>query len=197
MKAYLARLTRPDPIVILAAVFAILILHVCTTLAAPRMALSSAYDRLAPALKPNTMVLFPPITPDAQPLPYLAPDVRIAVCLFDTRRGKVALTATLPGPGWSLTLYDPDGIATYTAAGRPERSTEISLLLVPDDDRFMGLSPEARGLRSARRTQLQVQARKGLAVLRAPDSGFAYRARTEADMLRAGCKPAADEPPAS
>lgn len=194
MKAYLSRLAMPDPFVVLAAVFAVAILHVCTTLAAPRMALSSAYDRLAPALKTNSMVIFPAITPETQPLPFLAPDARIAICRFDTRRGKVALTAVLPGPGWTLTLYDPDGIATYTAVGRADRSTDVSLLLVPDDDRFMGLSPEARGLRSPRTTQLQVQARKGLAVLRAPDAGYAYRAKTEAGLRRANCKPFDDVP---
>jgi len=191
MKAYLARLGRPDPRLILAAVFSIAILHICTTFAAPQMALSSAYRRLAPALKSNTMVVFPAITPESQPLPYLAPDVRIAVCHFDTRAGKVAMTATLPGPGWSLTLYDPQGIAIYTAGGRDDRATTVSLLLVPDDDRFMGLSPEAQGRTSPRQAQLQVQARKGLAVLRAPDQGYSYRARTEAALRSATCAPAA------
>lgn len=188
MKQYLARLGRPDPRLVIAAVFAIAILHVCTTFAAPKMAPSSAYQRLAPALKPNTMVVLPAVTPDSQPLPFMAPDMRIALCRFDTGRGKVALTAALPGPGWSLTLYDPDGLATYTAVGRPERRTDISLLLVPDDDRFFGLSPEAQGLRSPRQTQLQVQARKGIAILRAPDAGISYRARSEVELRRAGCR---------
>jgi hypothetical protein len=60
---------------------------------------------------------------------------------------------------------------------------------VPDDDRFLGLSPEAQGRRSIRQRQLQVMARTGIAVLRAPDSGYAYRAMTEADMKRASCRP--------
>jgi uncharacterized membrane protein len=189
----LKRLRPPDARLVLAAIFAIAILHVATTFTAPSIALSSAWDRLAPALKPNTMVIFPPVTPDVQPLPYMAPDARIAICLFDTRRGKVVLTASLPTPGWSLTLYDPDGTAIYVAAGRPDRPTTVSLLLVPDDDRFMGLSPEAQGLRSPREQQLQVQARKGLAVLRAPDSGYAYRALIEAELKRGACRRVADK----
>lgn len=188
MKAYLARLGRPDPRLVLAAIFAILILHVIATFAASGVALSSAHDRLAPALQPNTMVVLPPVTPDTQPLPFLAPDARLAVCKFDTSRAKVAITAALAAPGWTLTLYDPAGVAFYTAAAQPGRRTEISLLLVPDDDRFLGLSPEAQGLRTQRKTELNVQARTGLAVLRAPDAGLAHRARDEAVLKRAVCQ---------
>lgn len=194
MKAFLASLPRLDVRLVLAALFASAVLHVATVLTAPSLAMSSAWDRLAPALKVNTLVVLPPVTPATQPLPYLAPDARLALCLFDTRQGQVAVTATLPSPGWSLTLYDPSGSAIYTAAGQPDRATPISLLLVPDDDRFMGLSPESLGLRSPRLSQLRVQARKGLAVLRAPDTGYAHRARTEAELGRATCRPAPAAP---
>lgn len=188
MKTVLAQLRRIDLRLVIAALFAIAVLHIATVFTAPSLAMSSAWDRLAPALKANTMIVFPPVTPDAQPLPYLAPDARIAMCLFDTRQGPVALTASLPAPGWSLTLYDKNGLAIYTAAGRPDRPTAVSLLLVPDDDRFMGLTPEAQGLRSPRQNQLRVQALRGLAVLRAPDAGFAYRAHTDAELSAAACR---------
>lgn len=188
MKTVLAQLRRIDLRLVIAALFAIAVLHIATVFTAPSLATSSAWDRLAPALKANTMIVFPPVTPEAQPLPYLAPDARIAMCLFDTRQGPVALTASLPAPGWSLTLYDKNGLAIYTAAGRPDRPTAVSLLLVPDDDRFMGLTPEAQGLRSPRQNQLRVQALRGLAVLRAPDAGFAYRARTDAELSAAACR---------
>ena len=188
MKSFLSRIVRIDLRLVLAAVFAISILHVVTILTAPSLAQSSAWDRLAPAVKPNTMIVFAPVTPEAQPLPYLSADARIAICLFDTRSGQIKLTAALPSPGWSLTLYDRDGAAIYTASGRPDRATPVSLLLVPDDTRFTGLTPEAQGLRSPRQNQLRVQARRGLAVLRAPDAGYAYRARTEALLKQASCQ---------
>ncbi len=188
MKTALAQLRRIDLRLVFAALFAIAVLHIATVFTAPSLAVSSAWDRLAPALKANTMVVFPPVTPEAQPLPYLPPDARIAMCLFDTRQSPVALAATLPAPGWTLTLYDKNGLAIYTAAGRPDRPTAISLLLVPDDDRFMGLTPEAQGQRSPRQNQLRVQALRGLAVLRAPDAGYAYRARTDAALSAATCR---------
>ncbi|MGA7118363.1 MAG: hypothetical protein WBY12_14340, partial [Hyphomicrobium sp.] len=67
MKTILARLRNFDPRLVLAAFFAMAILHVATTFAAPSIAMSTAWGRLAPALKSNTMVVFPPITPDTQP----------------------------------------------------------------------------------------------------------------------------------
>lgn len=188
MNTILAQLSRINLRLVIAALFAIAVLHVATVFTAPSLAVSSAWDRLAPALKANTMVVFPVVTPEAQPLPYLAPDARIAMCLFDTRQSPVALTASLPAPGWTLTLYDKHGSALYTAAGRPDRPTAVSLLLVPDDDRFMGLTPEAQGLRSPRQNQLRVQALRGLAVLRAPDAGYAYRTRTVAELSAATCR---------
>ncbi len=188
MKTVLAQLRRIDLRLVFAALFAIAVLHIATVFTAPSLAVSSAWDRLAPVLKPNTMVVFPPVTPEAQPLPYLSPDARIAMCLFDTRQTPVALSASLPAPGWTLTLYDKNGLAIYTAAGRPDRANAISLLLVPDDDRFMGLTPEAQGQRSPRQNQLRVQALRGLAVLRAPDAGYAYRARTDAELSAASCR---------
>ena len=192
MNAFLARLRRIDFRHVLAALFAIAILHVITTFTAPSMALSSAWARLAPALKPNTMVVLPAVTPDAQPLPFTAPDFKVAVCMFDTRRGPVAISASLPSAGWNLTLYDPKGTAIHSATGRPDRATPVALLLVPDDDRFMGLTPEAQGLRSPQQAELRIQARKGLAILRAPDMGYAYRARIDAELARASCRTAAD-----
>ncbi len=192
MKSYLSRLGRPDPRLVLAAIFSVIVLHILATFAASGVALSSAYDRLAPALKPNTMVVLPAVTPDTQPLPFMAPDARVALCKFDTSRAKIAINASLPAPGWTLTLYDPHGAAIYTAVAQSGRRTDIALTLVPDDDRFLGLSPEALGQKTRKQARLNVQARKGIAVLRAPDAGLAYRARDEAELQRANCRVSTD-----
>ncbi len=57
----------------------------------------------------NNMQILPPVSPEAQPLPFMGTDARYAVCRFDTEEGAVALNATLPGPGWILALYSPEG----------------------------------------------------------------------------------------
>lgn len=180
-------LVAPNWRLVLAAVFAIIALHICATFAAPRMTLATPFDRLVASLPANTLRVLPPVTPSAQPLPFMAPDARVAVCRFDTSKGSVALTTGLPAPGWTLSLYNLDGDNFYTAVGETGRRVSISLLLVPEQERFQGLTPEARGERSIAQTELRVPASKGLAVLRATDAGLAFRARTEAELKRTAC----------
>lgn len=170
-----------------AALSAVAILHILATFAAPELATASAYDRIAVSLPLNTMQILPPVTPAAQVLPFLAPDARYALCRFDTTNGSVALKATLPGPGWTLALYSATGENFYTGIAPPGRRLDVSLKLIPSDDRFAGLTPEARGQTKKQDVTLSVAAQTGLAVVRAPDQGAAYAARNLAELRRATC----------
>jgi uncharacterized membrane protein len=171
---------------IAAALFAVGILHILATLAAPELAVSRAYDRMAAGLPVNSMTLLPPITPNTQPLPFLSPDARYALCRFDTSDGAVALTASLPGPGWILALYSPEGDNFFASVAQPGRRTEVSLLLVPAADQSL-LAPLSIDASKSGDSSLTVAAQKGLAVLRAPDQGQAYSARNLAELKRARC----------
>ncbi len=126
------------------------ILHIVATLAAPEIAAAPPYSRLRQMLPLNTMQVMPPITADTQPLPFMAPDARYAMCRFDSSNGTVEVTASLPGPGWSLSLHSKEGENFYTAVAQPGRRTDVSLLLIPTDERFTGLTPEAKGKSSVR-----------------------------------------------
>lgn len=175
-----------------AAIITVGILHICAVFAAPELATATAYQRLAGTLPFNKMVLLPPITPGAQPLPFLTADGRYAMCRFETSKGPVAITAALPERGWTLALHTPDGENFYTATAQPGSRTEISLLLMPKEERFLDLGLEL-GTTPAPREQLQegealkLPAREGVVVLRAPDRGIAYRPRLEALLKRAEC----------
>ncbi|CFX31279.1 conserved exported protein of unknown function [Candidatus Filomicrobium marinum] len=183
----LAKLGRPNLRVILAALCAIGILHIIATLTAPLFNVSTAYARLEPVLPVNKIKILPPVTPEAQPLPFLTPDVRYAMCRYDATAGPVTVTAVLPGRGWSLALHTPDGDNVYSATGRDDRSTTLRLRIVPTEDRFFGMSPEALGRpRPTARTQT-VESSRGIAIIRAPDKGEAYNHLIEADLRRARC----------
>lgn len=177
-----ARRLRLLLIVIIAAA----ILHILATFAAPLTASRQPYDvlrRLAPA---HTFTLLPPVTAKSQPLPYLGPEFRYAICPFDASSGFVAITVKLAGEGWSLSLYSPQGDNIYTAVGQGA-ATDIALKLTPASDRFLGLTPEAQGRIAEAQTALPIQARRGIAVLRAPDRGQAFASETEAALRRATC----------
>lgn len=183
----LRRLPRVQIGIALAALFAVLILHVLTTLAAPRLAPSPAYARLASVLQPNAMQVLPPIAPGAQPLPFMGADARYALCRFDATKGPVSITASLLGAGWSLSLYTDKGDNIYTSVAQPGRLTEVSLQISTVDDRFTGLTPEAAGGEVKADRSLSLSAKRGIAILRAPDQGQAYRGINEATLKRSVC----------
>lgn len=183
----IAKFGRPNLRLALAALCAMGILHIGVTLTAPVFSDATAYARLEPILPINTMQVLPPVTPDAQPLPFLTPDVRYAMCRYDSTGGPVTVTAVLPGRGWSLALHTPDGDNVYAATGRNDRSITLRLRIIPTGQRFFGASPEAFGRpRPTARTQT-VESTRGIAIIRAPDKGQAYQHIIEAGLTRAAC----------
>lgn len=171
-----------------AALFASAILHILATLATPSLTPSSGYSLLARGLPPNTMRILPPVTPAEQPLPFLSPDARYAVCRFDTRTGTVNLSAVLPDPGWLLALYSPDGANFFTSVGGPNRRPDVSILLVPGDETWRTASTATPSVAVTQEATLTIPANKGIAVIRAPDRGEAYRAKALAELKRANCQ---------
>jgi hypothetical protein len=146
-----------------------------------------AHQKLAAGLPANTMSVIAPVTPNAQPLPYLAPDARYAMCPFSTEEGPLAVNAVLPDLGWTLGVYHADGSGAYFAAGTQGRVTTIAVTVVPDDTRFMGLTPQARGLGIDASPQLAVGAKSGVIVVRAPDRGAAYTTSATETLALARC----------
>jgi uncharacterized membrane protein len=183
----LAKIPRVQFRVIALALFAVLILHILATFAAPRLAPSTAYSRLAELLPVNSMQILPPIAPGAQPLPFMGPDSRYAMCRFDSTKGPVQISAVLPGAGWSLSLFTDKGDSLYTSVAQPGRRTEISLVLVTSDEKFAGLTPEAAGQSVKEDRSLSLPAKRGIAILRAPDQGLAYKALNEVELKRSLC----------
>ncbi len=163
------------------------IVHLVVTFSAMQNTHASAYSRLKPNLPDNTMKTLQPITPDHQPLPFLSPDARYAMCRFSSRGGPVDVKAILPDRGWTLGVYHPDGTTAYFAAGATGRSSVIALTLLPGDDRFLGLSPQALGKPASAVPQLTIKAREGLIVVRAPDRGAPYRQGDEEILAKASC----------
>jgi uncharacterized membrane protein len=186
LKTLWARVTSFNLSLAAAALFASGVLHILATLATPHLIPASGYTLLARELPRNTMQILPPVTPDAQPLPFLSPDARYAVCRFDTKDGAVALSALLPEPGWLLALYSPSGDNFFTSVASPtQQRPEVSILLVPGEETWRSGGTSAA---ATNETTLTIPANKGLAVIRAPDRGDAYSARVLAELKRAKCQ---------
>lgn len=166
--------------------FSSLVVHLITTICYGFFSSSSAYDRLEPVLKKNTMTIFPPTTSEEQLLPFVSSDTHLAICRFDTSKNNVTLTAILPEPGWSLVLYDTKGVTLYSDVANPYASSQVDLYLVPDDERFLGITLETQ-IATKTFNKILIKADEGLAVLRAPDAGYAYFKHTQELLKKAGC----------
>jgi len=164
------------------------ILHICATLAAPYLTAASAYSRLAPGLPVNRMQVLNTSAPGAEPLPFMSADARYAMCRFDTSGGPVSVASTLPpDSGWTLTVMTPQGDNIYGAASVASRPTPIALVLVPSEEAFLGVTPEARGIARDIQQPTVLSAARGIVVVRAPDKGFAYRQHVDAVLKDTHC----------
>jgi uncharacterized membrane protein len=182
------RLEKANWQLILAAPIAAGILHICATFAAPYLTAASAFSRLAPALAENKMQMLHDVAPGAEPLPFLSPHARYAMCRFDATKGPVSVNAILPpDPGWMLAVITPQGDNVYAAASAPGRETPISLVLVPSETHFLGVTPEARGIARDLQPPVAIAATRGIVVVRGPDKGLAYRSEVERNLRRAAC----------
>lgn len=181
----LARLTRINWRIVGAALAAIGVLHIVATLATPALTPVNAFDRLAKDLPLNRFEVLPSVGPGTQKLPFFSPDARYAICVFDSSRGAVSLSASLPGPGWVLAVYTPDGDNIVTSVAPPGPPKTVSLLFVPAEERPSGSNGTPQ---EPQEFTLRVKARRGLALLRAPDQGMAYRVRNLAELKRARCE---------
>jgi uncharacterized membrane protein len=183
-------LTKPVRLInwriVTAALFGVGILHIVATLAAPSLAIATAYNRLEGVLPANSVLVLPQIAPGAQPLPFMSPALRYAMCRFDTTTGPVDVSVELSETGSSLTIYSVEGEAIYTAA-----QSDVALhrvRIVPADGRFLGLTPEARGRQSDQVPSATLPADRGIVVYALPDRGVSYLTQTEQLLRSASCR---------
>lgn len=172
--------------VVLAALFGIGILHIVATFAAPSLAIATAFDRLSQVLPKNRMVVLPEIAPGSQPLPFLNPALRYAMCRFDTAQRPIDVVANLADTGSSLGIYSPYGETIYAYAATAELRRQHVRLIAPDD-RFLGLTPESRGQMAREVPTATIPILTGIAVIAIPDRGHAYRLETQRILEGATC----------
>jgi hypothetical protein len=172
--------------IVAAALFGVAILHIVATLAAPGLAIATAFDRLELVLTKNRMVIMPEVAPGSQPLPFMSPALRYAMCRFDTSAHPVEIVADLLDAGASLTVYSPRGETIYASAASSEL-TRQRIRIVPPDERFLGLTPEARGVVAKEVPSATLSAFSGVAIIAVPERGYAYRAEMAKALDGARC----------
>lgn len=164
------------------------IIHISATLLLPQLARASAFQRLSESLPVNRMRVLRPADASSQPIPYLGPDIRLAVCHYDVSDGPVAVTAALPDKGWSLGLYSPAGDNFYVLPAQEQRAGSITLTLIAKGERSFSLLSLGRPAAVQSISQIEVPAGTGFIVIRAPVRGRAFTGEIEANLNRATCE---------
>lgn len=161
------------------------IVHIVATLVWPQFSGGSGALRIAATLEAGQMTVLPPLSPKTQLVPFQAPDFSYAACRIDVSEAAYAVRATLPEPGWTLSIHNMAGDTVYVVTGQEQRSTNIALLVLPPGDRFVGVLPEAR--LAAGFAQVSMPSPQGIVLLRAPNKGAAYQSQVDADLAKATC----------
>ena len=164
------------------------LIHIAATMIVPQLAKASAFQQLAQMLPVNRMRILPPIDAATQPLPYVGPDVRLAVCRFDVGDSPVAVKVTLPDSGWMLALYTEAGDNFYILPAQEGRAVDLTLTLTARGERSFSLLSFGGRAAQTSISQIEVPQTKGFAVVRAPMRGRAFAGEIESTLKRSGCE---------
>jgi uncharacterized membrane protein len=164
------------------------LIHIAATMILPQFAKASAFQQLAEALPVNRMRILPPIDAKTQPLPYVGPDVRLAVCRYDVGDGPVAVKVALPDSGWMLALYTEAGDNFYILPAQEGRAVDLTLTLTARGERSFSLLSFGGRAAQTSISQIEVPQTKGFAVVRAPMRGRAFAGEIESTLKRSGCE---------
>jgi uncharacterized membrane protein len=173
-------------ILITAGVIAGGMVHIAAVLAFPRLAADRMMAPLLETTRLNEMVVLPPITPETQVLPYMAPDVRYALCRYDLSGGALAVKTALSEASWSIAIYDLAGRTVYAVNGADLEQREVEMLVTRSEGEEVGAIPLAKD-RPASTISVTVPGATGLLVIRAPVQSSAYEGFVEREMRQMSC----------
>lgn len=161
-----------------AALVAGAIVHIVVTLYGAQIGQTRAYAALVGPLPINQVVFAPAVDAEGSLLPFQAPDSLYAYCRYDATTARIRLKAGLPEAGWTLSLFTARGENFYHVPGTDAQTTNVELTLVPPGNVFVdgGQSMPASGPVIP---QVRLPDPRGIAILRAPIKGLAYRRLTD------------------
>ena len=165
--SYFSRARLASPWHVATAFVAAGILHIGATFSHSYLATSRPTSGLRRNCRSTSATVLPPVTPADQPLAFLGADARYALCRIDTAGGPGHDRGAAAGAGLDAHPHIPRGRDALRRV-RPAWTgpLDAALKLVPSDERFLGLTPEARGL-AAETVPLVVAAPSGMVAARA------------------------------
>ena len=157
---------RPSLLGLVAALLAGLLVHIGTVLSLTHIGAAPGYLALSKLSSTNQMTVLEPVSAGHQPLPFMAPSERYAICRFDLRKGPVAINVKLGGDDWMVAVYSPNGDNVYAISGADLARHDVEIVLASRDDGLGAALPIARDGNVT--TSVSLASRTGIAVVSAP-----------------------------
>lgn len=171
-------------------VLAVLILagtiHIVAVLSLPLLAQKTGWTRLSALGQANKLVILPTATPTAQTLPLMAPDVRYAFCRYDLNEGPVRFASRIPDELWMIAFYTPRGDNFYTISGNDIQRDKIEIIISSQTEQVFDTGDDSNE-ENDDVVVVNVPAKTGVVMLRAPLPSASYAARTESALKEASC----------
>ena len=131
---------------------ALVVGHVGTILAAPRVIMGKAMEKMSLAGPPNQFHFGPRTTSHARAVVRPSPDLAYSSCVYDLSHGPILVSAApTPGGGYvSLSVFDArtDNVAVFDSLSHPDGIRFV--LAMPGQavpaDLAVARSPSARGI---------------------------------------------------
>lgn len=162
------------------------LIHIVVVLSVPYLASRNAWSRLSRLGETNRLLVLPPPSPTHQSIPFMAPDVRYAICRYDLSEGPVRLSTDIPDDLWLIAFYTPRGDNFYTISGGDIKRTRVEILITttaePVLETAIDGSEESDDL-----VTVAAPNETGLIMIRAPLHASAYAPRTELALSKASC----------
>jgi len=163
------------------------IIHLVTILSLPHLSEHKAWDRVGNSYPVNSMTILPPISPDAQPLPFMAPDIRYAVCKYDVSKEPLLVRTNLLNEMWSVAVFNQQGSNIYTVSGANLRSSNVDIKIsLAENDKLKFDIRRNQFIDSS--IPVKVNEAEGLIMVRAPVLSAAYTDQAMTHLRTAMCK---------
>lgn len=160
------------------------ILHILTVLGLPYIAEKDAWSRLS-GFERNKLMLAD--DSEVAALPFSAPDVVHAYCVFDLSARNLVVTTPMLDATWSVAVSTPQAENFYLITGADAKRNDIRLLVVARERLAQEESTE-RSEEGEEQNIVVSPALQGIVAIRAPLRGESFRRRTIEALKQARCE---------
>lgn len=163
------------------------VIHISVILTLPALAEQSVWTRLADLPADNAMIILPPAGVGAADALGLDPALVYGLCRIDLAEGPAYVSGRLPDAFWSVALFDPAGLVTYSTTNRDGIGQTLELGIFNSGQTRLLARQQldiAEGTLVVESTQDRL-----LALIRLAPPHQAVRARFEQELHKISCGP--------